>query len=161
MMGVPGIYLHGLLGSKNDADAVLEEGHIRSINRKMIRKKELLAALDDHNSNIFQVAYRLVRLVHFRIREKAFHPNAPQTILSLSDNVFSNLRISLDGDESILSIINITDTITNVTVNLKSYSLDTKPLKDILSKKIFSPENGILHISMEPYEILWLKSKAT
>jgi sucrose phosphorylase len=32
LMGVPGIYLHGLLGSKNDAEAVIEDEETRSIN---------------------------------------------------------------------------------------------------------------------------------
>ena len=31
LMGVPGVYLHGLLGSKNDAEAVIEEKETRSI----------------------------------------------------------------------------------------------------------------------------------
>ena len=38
IMGVPGIYLHGLIGSKNEAEQVIIEKDRRSINRKNISK---------------------------------------------------------------------------------------------------------------------------
>jgi sucrose phosphorylase len=160
VMGVPGIYLHGLLGSKNDADAVLEEGQTRSINRKTIRKKELLSAMDDKNSNIFQVASGLTRLVHYRIREKCFHPDAPQTILSLSEKVFCVVRTSVDGQEKIIAIINIANDQKNLAINLKSHGLKGKQFTEILSKETFKANEDILKIELKPYDILWLKEKS-
>ncbi len=159
VMGVPGIYLHGLLGSKNDADAVLEEGHTRSINRKTIRKKELLAEMDNKNSNIYQVASGLIRLIHYRIREKCFHPDAPQTILSLSDKVFSVLRTSTEGQEIIMAIINITNDRESLSIDLRMHGLKGQQWTDILTKKIYNANGNNLEINLDPYDILWLKEK--
>jgi sucrose phosphorylase len=158
VMGVPGIYFHGLLGSKNDADAVLEEGHTRSINRKTIRKKELLAEMDNKNSNIYQVASGLIRLIHYRIREKCFHPDAPQTILSLSDRVFSVLRTSTDGQEIIMAIINITNDRESLSIDLRMHGLKGQQWTDILTKKIYNANGNNLEINLDPYDVLWLKN---
>ncbi len=157
VMGVPGIYFHGLLGSKNDADAVLEEGHTRSINRKTIRKKELLAEMDNKNSNIYQVASGLIRLIHHRIREKCFHPDAPQTILNLSDKVFSVLRTSADGQEIIMAIINITNDPESLSIDLRMHGLKGQQWTDVLTNKTYKANGNKLSLSLDPYDILWLK----
>ncbi|MCK4558587.1 MAG: alpha-glucosidase C-terminal domain-containing protein [Calditrichia bacterium] len=160
VMGVPGIYFHGLLGSKNDADAVLEEGHTRSINRKTIRKKELLAEMDNKNSNIYQVASGLIRLIHYRIREKCFHPDAPQTILSLSDKVFSVLRTSTEGQEIIMAIINITNDRESLSIDLRMHGLKGQQWIDVLTKKTYKANGDNLELNLDPYDILWLKEKS-
>ena len=159
IMGVPGIYLHGLLGSKNDVDAVLEEAQTRSINRRTILKKELLAALDDKKSNIYQVSSRLIRLIQIRIREKAFHPNAQQIVHNFSTQVFSVLRISVDKTEKILVIINITNEFIKLEIDLKKNNLDSNAWFNILSNKTYISMGDVLSINFEPYEILWLKEK--
>jgi sucrose phosphorylase len=157
IMGVPGIYLHGLLGSENDAEAVLEEGQTRSINRKRIRKKELLTAMDNQNSNIYLIASGITRLVHYRIREKCFHPNAAQSIIYLTDKVFCVLRTSIDALEHILAIINVTNNQVELHIIMKSHSLNGQHWTDILSKETFKVKEGVLNLNLEPYDILWLK----
>ena len=81
MMGVPGIYLHGLFGSKNDADAVLDEGETRSISRRTFDRKSLYQTLDDPDTSTHKIAFGFGDMVARRTREKAFHPNAAQRIL--------------------------------------------------------------------------------
>lgn len=157
IMGVPGIYLHGLLGSKNDADAVLEEGQRRSINRKNIRKRELLAALDDKESNMYLVASGLVKLIHHRRLLKAFHPNAPQMIFNISEKLFSALRISIDGSEVILTITNVSNEAFSLKIDLRTYHLVDTQWSDVLNGKTFLPVNGQLHLNFEPYQVYWLK----
>jgi sucrose phosphorylase len=146
-----------MLGSKNDADAVLEEGHTRSINRTKIRKKELLAEMDNKNSNIYRVATGLTRLIHYRIREKCFHPDAPQTIMSLSDKVFSVLRTSADGQEKIMAIINITNDSESLSIDLKMHGINGRQWTDVLSKKTYHANGDNFELILEPYDILWLK----
>jgi sucrose phosphorylase len=157
VMGVPGIYLHGLLGSKNDAEAVIAEGETRSINRKTIRKRELLAEMDNKESNIFKIASGITRLVHYRIKEKCFHPDASQTVLNLSEKVFCVLRTSVDGLERILAIISITNESENLDIDLRFHSLTGYQWYDILSKETFNAKNGLLELNLDPYDILWLK----
>jgi sucrose phosphorylase len=158
-MGVPGIYLHGLLGSKNDAEAVLEEGQTRSINRTSIMKKELLAEMENKSSTIYQVATGITRLIHYRIQEKCFHPDAPQRILSLSDKVFAVLRSSTKGREQILAIINISKDKEPLSVDLKKHGLRGQHWTCLLNKSSYSAVNEKLELKLDPYDILWLKER--
>ena len=160
IMGVPGIYLHGLLGSRNDAESVLEDAQIRSINRRTIKKKELLEALEDEESNIYRVASQLIRLVHYRIREKSFHPNAPQRVLFVSDKVFAVLRVSVDKKERIFALINISSSTQDLEINTKKHRLGNDVWRDILSRNKFQPADERIHISLAPYQIYWLKQKS-
>jgi glucosylglycerate phosphorylase len=162
LMGVPGIYLHGFLGSKNDAEAVIEEGHTRSINRKSISKKDLISALNDSSSNIYKISSRLVSLIQIRREEKAFHPNADQQVLDLSNDIFAVRRTSLDRSESILAIINITQNDTMAMINKSDLGTkrDQINFTDLITKKHFHFENNHISIRLGPYKILWLKYDA-
>ncbi len=158
LMGVPGIYLHGLLGSKNDAELVIEERQTRSINRKNINKEELLKSLGSPESTTFLVTVKMIRLIRKRIRERAFHPNSPQRILDLGTAFFCVLRSTEDGREQILSIINITSKKRRLTVNLYKYGIRPEFWYDIIEKKKYPLENGIIKLSVKPYQIVWLKN---
>jgi len=158
MMGVPGIYLHGLFGSKNDADAVLDEGHTRSISRRTINKETLYKALNDNDTSIFKISHQLEMMIEKRIKEKAFHPNAPQHVLSISDSVFSLIRTSVDGKENILCITNITTQDQNIRFDTNEVGLKNKSWHDILTGKLFKSPNGILSLNLKPYYVLWLKT---
>ncbi len=142
-----------------NAEAVLEEADLRRINRKTIKKRELLSALEDENSNIYQISSPLVRLIYHRIRQKAFHPNADQRVLDLSERVFSVLRTSVDRKEKILALINITDQNVNLQIDLESLSIAGQSWFDILTKRNFESDKNRLDIELDPYEIIWLKQK--
>ncbi len=96
LRGVPGVYLHGLLGSHNDADAVLEEGSTRSINRRTICEKDLTAALSEKTSRISRIATALLDLIKLRTQHKTFHPNALQEVFFISDACFVVQRTALE-----------------------------------------------------------------
>jgi sucrose phosphorylase len=162
LMGVPGIYIHGFLGSKNDAEAVIEEGHTRSINRKTIRKRDLISALDDSSSNIYKISGRLVSLIQIRSEEKAFHPNADQEVLELSTDIFALKRTSLDRSESVLALINITKNNTIAVINKSDLGTkkDQINLTDLITEEQFYFENNSISIKLRPYKILWLKYDA-
>lgn len=160
IMGVPGIYLHGLLGSKNDAELVIEEGQTRSINRKNIKKKELLKSLDNHNSTTFLVTFKLLRLIKKRINEKSFHPNARQQVLEVSNALFTVLRTSADESERILAVINITNSEQLFEFDLGSINLHKNKWRDLLSKLPFKTENSNLSFKLRPYQIVWLKANS-
>jgi len=158
MMGVPGIYLHGLLGSQNDAEAVISEAERRSINRTRIGCAQLESALEDENSNIYQISSHLVRLIYRRIREKAFHPQAAQKILQLSAQIFALLRTSIDGEEQILALICITDKTVAVDIDMKGMKTQSGVWTDILTKRNYKVKEDRLDLTLAPYEIIWLKN---
>ncbi len=160
LMGVPGIYLHGFLGSKNDADLVLEERQTRSINRKTLRKKELLQSLNNPETTTYHVTRRLVRLIEIRSRQRAFHPNSPQKILNISDSLFSVLRYTEDQKEIILTLVNVTSKPLKIEVNLLEWGvLGNHHWHDLISKKTFKTQDHILKLPIEPYAVLWLKAR--
>ncbi len=160
LMGVPGIYLHGFLGSKNDAELVLEEKSTRSINRKTLLKKELLRSLENPETTTYHVTRGLVRLIEVRKRQRAFHPNAPQKILKLKDEIFSVLRYTQDHQEIILTLTNVTSKRVSLTITLKDWGvLGNHHWHDLLSKKTYHTQNNQLSLVLDPYQILWLKAR--
>ena len=158
MMGVPGIYLPSLFGSRNDADAVIEKGETRSINRKTYRKESLFARLDDTDGSAYKVSRGMGKIIRARIREKAFHPNAAQQVLHISEEVFAIVRTSVDKKERILAITNIVDKVQEFRIEAKEIGGQKEiTCRDILSGKDFISSEGRLSLSLEPYEVLWLK----
>ncbi len=76
MPGVPGIYVHSLLGSRNDHHTVAATGRARSINRARFDLATLLAELSDPGHRRSQVLYGMRRLLRARAGHPAFHPQA-------------------------------------------------------------------------------------
>ena len=158
MMGVPGIYLPSLFGSRNDADAVIEKGETRSINRKTYRKESLFARLDDADGSAYKVSRGMGKIIRARIREKAFHPNAAQRVLHISDEVFALVRSSVDKEEHILALTNIVDKVQEFSIEAKEIGSQKEiTCRDILSGKDFVSTEGMLSLRLEPYGVLWLK----
>ena len=158
LMGVPGIYLLSLFGSKNDVKAVLEGKNPRIINRKTICKHACDKALYDEDTTTYRINEYFGRIIKKRTQEKAFHPNAPQKVLNISTSLFSILRTSVDGKETIWALTNISEKNLKFEVNTRDFGLETDHWNDVLSEKSFISENGKFSINIEPYGMLWLKT---
>lgn len=157
VMGVPGIYLHGLLGSKNDAESVIEEEQTRSINRKNIKKSELIRALLDPDTTTYKVSYQLATLIVKRTHQEAFSPNAGQQLLRISAKFFTVLRTPADRDKCVLCIINVSSKEQLFSLDLKQFTLPYLRWKDLLSGKKITTVEDELQFKVEPYGIYWLK----
>jgi len=107
-LGVPGIYFHGLIGSKNDAEAVLKEKNTRSINREVIDGHTLREKLEDKDSISAQIVDNLNELINIRKNEALFQPNARQYVYEISEKLFAFVRKLDESDEFVLCIINVT-----------------------------------------------------
>ena len=68
LRGVPGIYFHGLVGTKNDIDAVLRTKVKREINRRILDERELLEKTKYPQSKLSHISYQLGRLMELRVR---------------------------------------------------------------------------------------------
>lgn len=158
LRGVPGIYLPSLFGSKNDADAVVKEGKTRSINRKTFDRESLFKRLKNKNTTTHLVSRRFGEMIEKRIGEKAFHPNAAQRVLDISDSLFTVLRTSVDGKEDILCITNITSLDQKAKLNIHDVGLKGKAWTDILSNTGYVSNNRVLLLDLGPYDVLWLKT---
>lgn len=77
MPGVPGIYYHSLLGSRNDRNAAIDSGIPRRINRAKLDYARLVEELDDPRSFRYRVFIRYRQLLRIRRSQPVFHPYGP------------------------------------------------------------------------------------
>lgn len=162
LMGVPGIYIHSLLATKNDAEAVILEKQTRSINRKIINKHLLMDLLKNKKNITSKVFKEFIRILTIRNSEKLFHPNVEQNILDLSEGIFALERISNDRSKSIICLTNISNATIDVDIYKNNLSLWSKDWSnkwiDILSKRTIKSQTEKLNLKLKPYEIIWLKN---
>ncbi len=92
MAGVPGIYIHSLLGSRNDLAGVARTGRNRSINRAKLGLGDLEAELARPDSLRARILAGTLKLLGLRRQRPAFHPNAGQRIVPVDPRVFSLVR---------------------------------------------------------------------
>ena len=157
MIGVPGIYFHGLLGSKNDGELVIKEKETRSINRKNINKAELIHSLKNPESTTSVVTGMMLELIRKRINEKSFHPNAVQKIIKLSNEIFALQRIAVDKKSSVLSIVNITPNTISLQLCKEHLTFYAQTGFDLIEGISYSFNDDKINLSLNPYQVLWLK----
>jgi len=157
LMGVPGIYFHGLLGSKNDAELVIEEKETRSINRKNIIMEDLIKSLKASESRTAMVTKMMLDLIKLRINEPAFHPNAAQLVLNITDQVFAVLRTAVDQKSAALAIVNIVNETIKIEITNDQFSCKYFYSVDLITGKTYKFEHEKIILSMDPYQVIWLK----
>ncbi|MFT5882067.1 MAG: sucrose phosphorylase [Crocinitomicaceae bacterium] len=154
--GVPAFYIHSLIGTENDSQAVADSGELRAINRHTWDADELDAALSDPEKHHGVVFESLKQMIKIRREQPAFHPNATQYTLHFGKHIFAFWRESLNRDQSIFALHNISNqkqVIPIVELNL----IATEQWKDLLSGKIIS--EGENDIELEPYACVWISNK--
>jgi len=105
--GVPAFYIHSLLATPNDHEAVSYRNMNRAINRHQWDYPTLLGKLADSESNQAIVLQVLTERLKLRSKQPAFHPNATQFTLRLDDRIFGIWRQSLDRSQSIFALHNV------------------------------------------------------
>lgn len=153
--GIPAVYIQSLFGSRNDYARVEHTGRARSINRHIWQEKELIAGLeqeDGHHSKIFQ---ELTRLIQIRRSQPAFHPNATQFTLHLGKEVFAFWRQSINRDQSVFSLSNVTNR--TQTINLADINLiGTDDWQDLITGQRF--EDLGQQLKLKPYQSVWISN---
>jgi glucosylglycerate phosphorylase len=146
VVGVPGIYIHSLLGSRNYRKGVEESGIYRRINREKLDKETLYSELESKTlrKEIFSGLSELIKL---RRKESAFSPQAKQEVLFLDNRVFSILRRNVTTGEQILVLVNVSDEKVSLLMEYSGF--------DIISKKVVN--NNVI---LQPYEIMWIKKES-
>jgi sucrose phosphorylase len=146
--GVPAVYIHSLLGSRNWLAGVEETGRARTINRQQLKLAPLLDALGNtagFRAKIFS-AYR--RMLKVRRAQPAFHPTAGCHVPDLDNGIFG-VRRSTPSQE-IYALTNVT----NRVLDLSLASSGVSPImRDLLSDQSFSTD----FIKLNPYQTLWLE----
>jgi len=154
--GIPAFYIHALLATPNDHDKVAKTGMKRAINRHHLDYPDLRARLADPDSATSRVLNALKARLRLRGRQPAFHPNATQFTLQVGDEIFGVWRQSLDRDQSIFALHNVSDR----TVEVDPMSLnmiDGDAWTDLLSgDKIAASDTPI---RFAPYQCRWISNR--
>lgn len=151
LKGVPGIYIHSLLGSRNYYEGVKITGMNRTINREKLNYNQLEKEINDPNSLRYKIFNAMKNMLKIRTTHKVFNPKAKQKVLFLDDKVFSFIR-ELE-DEKVLVLTNVS----NEEINLELKNEFSENPVDLLSNKNIEVENNKLKIKLKPYETLWIK----
>jgi glycosidase len=159
LAGIPGIYFHSLLGSRNFSAGVEATGHPRTINREKLSAGAVEAELDNSSSLRHAVFNAYRHLIQTRVAERAFHPNASQRVLALNDAVFGLLRIAQAGDEGIVALHNVSATPQTVRVDPAALGVGPVGQADelISGEAIAARSGGALAVELAPYQVMWLK----
>ena len=130
LQGVPGIYIHSILGSENYYDGVKTTGQNRSINREKFDYERIREELKDKNSRRYRIYSSFIKLLDTRKNSRVFSPNSEQEILELDNRVIAISRRC--RDEKLLAIHNITPGSVSLKIDIGDLELD-------------------------PYEFVWLR----
>ena len=157
VQGVPGIYIHGAIGTSNDYELVEKAKSRRAINRGAIDSRAFAESLKDPNSKNSHIRRRNSRLNLTRTSERAFHPHGDQRILMISPDVFTVLRTSPEGDQHILAMTNVTSRVCRIEIPLSEFTLKETRWYDLINEKEWVVDNERLTVELQPYDVIWLK----
>jgi sucrose phosphorylase len=122
LAGIPAVYYLSFFGKENDTKTWEITQINRNINRENLDYKIIKQQLSHHESKELIVYQTLIKLIKQRTSHSAFHPNAPQTVLSLDKKVFALLRES--REENILALHNVSGEEVTVSYRDKRYTLE-------------------------------------
>ncbi|MGG1313688.1 alpha-amylase family glycosyl hydrolase [Cohnella laeviribosi] len=142
VVGVPGIYIHSLFGSRNDYAGLEASGINRRINREKLQRDKLENELKE-NPVRKEVFLRLCRLIQIRRTLKAFDPGALQRVVRLDDRVFAIERLNEATGDRLLVLVNVSSDAVEV-------SLPAQGVEVIRNRQVDSS------LTLEPYEYMWI-----
>lgn len=151
--GIPGIYIHSLLGTRNDYNRVENSGHYRAINRHQWDSAVLAAELAREDSSHSVVFGRIKALLAIRRKQAAFHPNATQFTLHLGAGLFGYWRQSMDRRQSIFCVSNISSEPQPLALSAINL-IDTEDWTELIAGKQLQDREQVLEL--QPYQSVWI-----
>lgn len=147
--GVPGVYIHSLLGSRNWQAGVRQTGRARTINREPLDRFSLVNELRQERSFRSSIFYPYCRMLALRRRQPAFDPCAKATVLDLDERqrVFGLKRES--SDQTIFALSNISGQ--RLFLALSSLGLASEAGDLITGRRLATAP-----LQLEPYQTVWL-----
>lgn len=143
--GLPAFYIHSLLASPNDLEAVAKTGANRSINRAQVMRSAIDIAIDTPGSNTALVLDQLAELTAIRRSTPAFHPEAGQTLLGTDTSIIGIRRTSAEG---VVVDVYVNLTAADTTINPEGRWHDLKAGVD-----------GSGSVVLGPYESGWFRKR--
>jgi glycosidase len=157
LAGVPGVYVHSLLGSRSWREGVAHTGHNRTINRQRFDRALLERELADSDSLRRRVFSSYRRLLRARSSDPAFHPYGPQRVLLLDKSVFALLRTSPGGESRMLCLHNVSSQVRTVEFHPAALGVLSNTWRDLLSGENYVSGMDGIALSLPPYAVRWIK----
>ncbi len=149
LAGVPGIYIHSLLGSVNWREGPDINGYNRAINREKLLLDEINRELADEGSRRSRVYRGFKEMLEARKSSPCFHPEAGQRVAESPPEVFALLRFT--DDQQVLCLNN---TGAEPAV-CPAAGGDSSTLRDLITRRDVPVTDG--QVVLQPYETLWLQ----
>ena len=160
--GVPGIYIHSLIGSENDRRGVEESGIKRRINREKLDYDQVQDQLSTRGTIRERVFSGFEELLRARVQEPAFHPMAEARVLPAPKEVFALLRIRKpqDGNRGVLCVCNLLHKPAEAGFNAADLRMgEERYFTDLITGDVFYPTwetYSRFSLELQPFEVLWL-----
>lgn len=116
MPGIPGIYIHSVLGSRNYVRGIEETGSKRAINRENLDYDKTASELQTEGTLRNIVFQGMQKLIGTRTAENSFSPRASFKVLSLDKKLFVIERRHPDNDYSVCAVHNVSSNPITVTL---------------------------------------------
>jgi glycosidase len=154
MPGVPGVYFHSLVGSRNYHDGVTHSGVNRTINREKYNIDWLEKELEVEAKLPKRMLETYKRIIAIRINEPAFNPFGKFEFLDMGTALFVVDQHSVNGEDRVLAIHNFSNQEV-ACVLPKKIQLPLKNILELGVSKDMTYESSA--IKLAPYQMLWLK----
>jgi len=151
LAGVPGIYIHSLLGSHNDYVGYARSGWKRDLNHERLGLDHVERRLADPADEASQVFARYARLLATRAAQPAFDPGSPQQVLEVGGQVFA-LRRGPRGGQTIHALHSVSEEPQVVDLGQLGEPHSAE-LEDLIGGRRVAAD-GLLDLA--PYEVVWL-----
>ncbi len=147
MPGVPGVYFHSLVGSRNYYKGVSESGINRRINREKLSLENLAKDLGDSVNLRHKVFLSYKQLLKVRTKEKAFYPFGFAEYLDVDNDKIFIIKRGYKN-ETIYTIYNFSNSQTQI---------------DALAPNVYNLLGNVeltqKYWVIEPYNFYWFKKK--
>lgn len=150
MKGLPAVYFHSLVGTRNYYEGIRRYGFPRAINRRRWdadRLEKFLADDASHHRTIFDACRRMLRI---RSSRGAFHPDGRQEILEAGKSLFAIRRTDPAGEGVVVSVTNFSRRAKKL--KTADLGLDGGPARDLLE----NAEVGDGNIQLPGGKTAWL-----
>jgi len=154
LKGVPAFYLPALLASENDIKSFSMTGQRRDLNREKFKLDNLLAILNNPESNANKNLKYLRNAMDVRSELKQFHPCSDMNCLSKGRGDIVVIKRG-NGLESVFAIHNMTENKINYQLNdndLPEKNENDFNMRDFLTSSNYNWKNIIL----DPFQVVWL-----
>ena len=149
--GIPAVYFNSLFGKSNDEAKYIITGNNRDVNRYKWNYKNISKKLDNKNSKQSIFFQKISNLLSVRRKQKAFHPNASRHNINLGSKIFSFKRISIDKEQTIICITNLSSKTQGAHINKIYHNWN-----NLIGSKI-EIKNKLL--ILKPFETIWLSNR--